>query len=154
MPRRDAADALLVLNTMLEFFDGGRHWTRGHMRASDGNRCLVGALQHVRAELRIQKDGTAELLHSLVTDHQRRAVFCRQSMPRSLRILHRLMYFNDRCQSYQDVRELIVRARERAQAELWPAQVSSRTEATAASQPGDRSADMFNSPIQQPARSS
>ena len=33
---------------------------------SGGNRCLVGGLQHIRAELRSRGDGTAELLKSVL----------------------------------------------------------------------------------------
>jgi hypothetical protein len=103
---------------MLEFFDGGQRWTRGNMQASNGDRCLAGALQHIRAELRIRGDGTAELFYSLLPAHYPR-VFYGQSTPRSLWLLRGLMHFNDRCQSYQDVRRLIVRARRLALAELY-----------------------------------
>lgn len=107
---------------MLEFFDGGRRWTCGQMQDHDGNRCLVGALQYARNVSRARADGTAELLYSLVPAHQRRF----GARPRSLLLLRLLMYFNDMCKDYEDVRRLMVRARETAQAardcedKQWP----------------------------------
>jgi hypothetical protein len=115
--RRDPAKAILVLDAMLEFFSGGKRWTRGRMATSDGrNRCLVGALQHIRAELGIRGDGTAELLENALPQHHPYP-FYDLLKPRDLWTLRHLTYFNDR-RSYRQVRAVIVKARAAAQAEL------------------------------------
>ena len=64
MPRRDPQKAIQVLDTMLEFFDGGRRWTRGMvLDASGQHRCLIGALEHIRGEFQFGGDGTLDFLH-------------------------------------------------------------------------------------------
>jgi hypothetical protein len=120
MPRRrDPAKAIAVLDAMLEFFDGGKRWTRGRMATYDGrNRCLVGALQHIRAGFGIRGDGTLDLLHEALPAAQKNQTPIGCSIPKGLWPYHRLMYFNDRRQSYRDVRALIVKARAAAEAEL------------------------------------
>jgi len=71
--RRDLAKAIVVLDAMLEFFSGGKIWTRSGMAIYDGrNRCLVGALQHIRAELSIRGDGTFDLLHRALPDARKK----------------------------------------------------------------------------------
>jgi RimJ/RimL family protein N-acetyltransferase len=107
--RRDPAKAVQVLDMMLEFFDGGRRWTRGRMEDDHGNRCLVGALEYARSVSRARAEGTAELLYNLVPAHQRRSYG--HASPRSLFLLRLLMYFNDTCKDYQDVHRVMVRAR-------------------------------------------
>jgi hypothetical protein len=57
--RRDPAKAIAVLDGMLEFFDGGRRWMRGRLRDFHSQqRCLIGALRHVRRGLRNRESGT------------------------------------------------------------------------------------------------
>jgi hypothetical protein len=57
--RRDPAKAILVLDAMLEFFDGGRRWTQGALHDETGqNRCLIGALHYVRQQQRIRGAAT------------------------------------------------------------------------------------------------
>ena len=73
--RRDPAKAIVVLDAMLEFFDGGRRWIRGQLRDKDG-RCLVGALGYVRRQQRIRGAGTEHYL--------RRAMIDRAGDPRKL----------------------------------------------------------------------
>jgi len=38
-----------TLTGMQQFFQGGRNWTRGMYHRDDGSRCLVGAMQALRA---------------------------------------------------------------------------------------------------------
>lgn len=75
--RRDPARAILVLDAMLEFFDGGRRWTRQLLNDGMGNRCLIGALRHVRHQQRIRGAGTP--------DYLRTAIIERVALPTSLR---------------------------------------------------------------------
>jgi hypothetical protein len=63
--RRDPAKAIAVLDAMLQFFDGGRRWTIGQLRDTAGNRCLIGALPHVRREQHIRGSGTEYYLRPL-----------------------------------------------------------------------------------------
>jgi hypothetical protein len=125
MPRYDPAKAIAVLDAMLEFFAGGKRWTRGKMVTYDGrNRCLVGALQHIRAELGIRGDNTVALLESALRQHHPNLLYylfkpSHDYRPRyDFQKLRRLMWFNDRCQRYQQVRAVIVKARAAAEAEL------------------------------------
>jgi hypothetical protein len=43
MPRRDPQKAIQVLDTMLEFFDGGRRWRRGELVSNDDNSAALSA---------------------------------------------------------------------------------------------------------------
>jgi hypothetical protein len=124
--RRDPTRAILVLDAMLEFFDGGRRWTRGELVARDGQaRCLVGALRRVRNELRIRGDGTVHYLRDAIKPNSDDLVIpgiCFSQLP-LLSWNKRepgdadLMGFNDGS-TYDEVHELIVAARAIAQAEL------------------------------------
>ena len=121
MPRRDPAKAVQVLDAMLEFFDGGGRWTRGHLHDPIGNRCLIGALRHVRRQQNIRGAGTEFYLHT--------AFLAALEEMNSLRMVGLipfrptgaeadLMRYNDLSVSYDEVQALIVAARDRAQAEL------------------------------------
>ena len=45
----DAAKAVQMLDLLGEFFADGSRWIRGEFHDDDGNRCLVGAMRHIRA---------------------------------------------------------------------------------------------------------
>ena len=45
--RRDPAKAVLMLDLLTEFFDGGRRWLKGNHHDDDGNACLFGALDYI-----------------------------------------------------------------------------------------------------------
>jgi hypothetical protein len=135
MPRRaDPAKAILVLDAMLEFFDGGKRWARGDWVTYPArNRCLVGALKYVRFELGIRDDNTAELLESALPQHHRYLLY-RLLNPHDdfqpsydFQRQHRLMWLNDHCRRYQQVRAVIVRARKAAEAELDAGRERTRT---------------------------
>ena len=102
MSRRDPAKAVLMLDLLSEFFDNGRHWLRGGWHDGNGRRCLVDALRHLRARNAIVGDGTG--------------FYLRKAQPQW--IYKPINRFNDECQSYEDIRALIGRARALAQAEL------------------------------------
>jgi hypothetical protein len=64
MAQGNPAKALQVIDLMLEFFDGGKRWTRWHICAS-GRRCLIGALYHIREQPAIEGDGTEDYLREI-----------------------------------------------------------------------------------------
>ena len=51
-----------MLDLLAEFFDGGRRWLKNDFHYGDGNRCLISALAHLRAVMKVQGDGTAYYL--------------------------------------------------------------------------------------------
>jgi hypothetical protein len=99
MPEPETAKAVQVLDLLLEFFGKrGEHWTRDRYADSDGRRCLVGALSYLRGKHRIPSESAECFLHEAM----------KQGLPhqRGGRV-----YFNDRCQSFVELRSLIVEAR-------------------------------------------
>jgi hypothetical protein len=112
---------------MLEYFDGGKRWMRGALRDASGeHRCLIGALRDVRQGQQIREAGaefclraallsTLDELDPFIGDAMAR--LCGHREPGVLPDLD-LMTCNDGGDSYDEVRKLIVEAREIAQAEL------------------------------------
>jgi hypothetical protein len=47
MPETQIAEAVQLLDLMLEHFAGDGHWTRGRYDDGNGGHCLVGALLHL-----------------------------------------------------------------------------------------------------------
>ena len=47
MPEPQIAQAVQLLDLMLEHFAVDGHWTRGHYDDGNGGHCLVGALLHL-----------------------------------------------------------------------------------------------------------
>jgi hypothetical protein len=95
MPEAEIAEAVQLLDLMLEFFADDGRWTRGGYDDGNGGRCLVGALLDLGRT------------HSLPT---RTAIALLQdAMPRpGLPLVH----FNDRrCGSVAELRSVIVKAR-------------------------------------------
>jgi hypothetical protein len=89
-----SGDAVEFLDLLLEFFEDGRRWTRGHYHDGDGNRCLVGAAVYVEQTYKITGDKAAAALG--------------QALPRRW---HGLIEFNDSRKSFADIRKLILDAR-------------------------------------------
>ena len=58
MPRRDPVQAIQMLDQLAEFFDNGRRWIKNDFHDGDGNRCLIGAMIHLRAVMNVRGDGT------------------------------------------------------------------------------------------------
>jgi hypothetical protein len=103
MPRRDPAKAVQVLDLLLgSFGDDGEHWLKNRLGDGSGNRCLVGALRHVRLHHRFKGDGAGHYLAD--------AIPCRRR--------YTLIGFNDACDDFDEIRTLIVHARDIAQAKL------------------------------------
>lgn len=100
MRQRDPAKAIAVLDLLTEFFgEFGHRWISGMFEDRYGGRCLASALHHVRTEAEISGDGTEHYL-------------AMPAGPSDLDI------FNDDCRSYDEIRAVIVAAREIAQAEI------------------------------------
>jgi hypothetical protein len=122
--RRDPAKAMQVLDAMLEFFDGGRRWTRGMLRDRyHQHRCLIGALRHVRRQQRISGAGTEHYLrHAMLArtgDLNPLTDLWVQTVAEHLLMNDAdLMHYNDASADYDEVRALILEARTIAQAEL------------------------------------
>jgi hypothetical protein len=110
MHRRDrvrrAAQAVEVFDRMLEFFgEDGAHWLQGEMDDAEGRRCLYGALEYLCPAPRVLRNAVEEFLAvGYAPNHP-----LRQAL---------LILYNDRADSFDDVRLLILAARELAVAEI------------------------------------
>jgi hypothetical protein len=99
MPEAETGRAVQVLDLLLEYLgEQGERWTRDRYDDGDGRRCLVGALSYLRGKHRIPSESAECFLHEAM----------KQGLP------HRrggLVYFNDRCYSFSELRAVIVQAR-------------------------------------------
>ena len=95
MREPETPKAVQMLDLLLEYFgEQGTHWTSDRYHDGHGRRCLVGALDHLRRKHRL---GSADAEY-----------FLREALP------HRrggLVYFNDRCGCFTELRSVIVKAR-------------------------------------------
>jgi hypothetical protein len=99
MPEAETGQAVRVLDLLLEYFgDDGERWTRDHYDDGDGRRCLVGALSYLRCKHRIPSESAECFLHEAM----------KQGPPPRR---GGLVYFNDRCESFAELRAVIVEAR-------------------------------------------
>jgi hypothetical protein len=101
---RAAAKAVQMLDLLTEFFDNGRHWIKDEFHDAAGNRCLISAMVHLRAETNLHGDPTSYYL--------------REAQPQWR--YKPLIEFNDQCQSYDAIRDLISRARALALDDMLP----------------------------------
>ena len=99
-PKKREAAAGEILALLLAFFADGQRWLKGQFKDHRGNRCLMGALQYVATE------------HSIDPQSMKNAERC---LCRALPSRHfSLSAFNDSRSSYDEVRALILKARELA----------------------------------------
>src|SRR3954465_5142128 len=95
MPEAEIAQAVQLLNLMLEHFAEDGHWTRGRYDDGNGGHCLVGALLHLSRKHRLPAAPAIALLQDAMP---------RPGLP--------LVHFNDhRCGSLAELRSVIVKAR-------------------------------------------
>ena len=95
MPEAQIAQAVQLLDLMLEHFAVDGHWTRGHYDDGNGGHCLVGALLHLSRKHRLPRAPAIALLQDAMP---------RPGLP--------LVHFNDtRCGSVAELRSVIVKAR-------------------------------------------
>jgi hypothetical protein len=99
MCEAETGQAVQLLDLLLEYFgEQGERWTRDRYDDGDGRRCLVGALHYLRCQHRVSSERAECFLHEAI----------KQGRP------HRrggLVYFNDRCRSYAELRSAIIEAR-------------------------------------------
>jgi hypothetical protein len=127
----EPAEAVEVLDLLLKFFGDGERWVKGRLSDRRGNRCLVGALDFVSSH-HVMKGDAAEWY---LADEISAAGDCndpggdcarfRASLRRALSggryrvsetVLRRdtLSDFNDGCKEFDELRALILQAREAA----------------------------------------
>ena len=95
MAQAEIAQAVQLLDLMLEHFADDGHWTRGRYDDGNGGRCLVGALMHLGRKHRLPTAPAIALLQDAMP---------RPGLP--------LVRFNDtRCGSVAELRSVILKAR-------------------------------------------
>ncbi len=95
MPETQIAQAVQLLDLMLEHFAVDGHWTRGHYDDGNGGHCLVGALLHLSRKHRLPRAPAIALLQDAMP---------RPGLP--------LVHFNDTCcGSVAELRSIILKAR-------------------------------------------
>jgi hypothetical protein len=95
MPEEKIAQAVQLLDLMLEHFADDSHWSRGRYDDGNGGHCLVGALLHLSRQHRLPRAPAIALLQDAMP---------RPGLP--------LVYFNDTCcGSVGELRSIILKAR-------------------------------------------
>jgi hypothetical protein len=95
MPEGQIAQAVQLLDLMLEHFAADGHWTRGRYDDGNGGHCLVGALLHLSRKHRLPRAPAIALLQDAMP---------RPGLP--------LVHFNDTCcGSVAELRSIILKAR-------------------------------------------
>jgi hypothetical protein len=95
MPEAKIAQAVQLLDLMLEHFADDGHWTRGRYDDGNGGRCLVGALLHLSRTHRLPGAPAVALLQDAMPT---------PGLP--------LVHFNDTCcGSVAELRSIILKAR-------------------------------------------
>src|SRR5207248_9205040 len=95
MAETQIAQAVQLLDLMLEHFADDGHWTRGSYDHGNGGHCLVGALLHLSRKHRLSMAPAIALLQDAMP---------RPGLP--------LVHFNDtRCGSVAELRSVILKAR-------------------------------------------
>ena len=95
MPEAQTANAVQLLDLMLEHFADDENWTRGRYDDGKGGRCLVGALLHLSRQHRLPRAPAIALLQDAMP---------RPGLP--------LVHFNDTCcGDVAELRSIILKAR-------------------------------------------
>src|SRR5271169_5519129 len=95
MAEAQIAQAVQLLDLMLQHFADDGHWTRGCYDDGNGGRCLVGALLHLSRQHRLPRAPAIALLQDAMP---------RPGLP--------LVHFNDACcGSVAELRSVILKAR-------------------------------------------
>jgi len=93
MPQAEIAQAVQLLDLMLDHFADDGHWTRGRYDDGNGGQCLVGALLHLSRQHRLPRAPAIALLQDAMP---------RPGLP--------LVHFNDSCCcSLAELRSIILR---------------------------------------------
>ena len=113
MPEAQIAQAVQLLDLMLEHFADDGRWTRGRYDDGNGGHCLVGALLHLSRKHSLPRSPAIALLQDAMP---------RAGLP--------LVHFNDTCcGSVAELRSIILKARRLAgdQAEQERATAAAKT---------------------------
>jgi hypothetical protein len=95
MPEAEIAQAVQLLDLMLEHFADDDHWTRGRYDDGNGGHCLVGALLHLSRKYRLPRAPAIALLQDAMP---------RPGLP--------LVHFNDTCcGSIAELSSIVLKAR-------------------------------------------
>jgi hypothetical protein len=95
MPEAKIAQAVELLDLMLQHFADDGNWTRGRYDDGNGGQCLVGALLHLSRKHRLPRAPAIALLQDAMP---------RPGLP--------LVHFNDTCcGSVAELRSIIIKAR-------------------------------------------
>jgi hypothetical protein len=95
MPETQIAQAVQLLDLMLEHFADDESWTRGRYDDGNGGHCLVGALLHLSRQHRLPRAPAIALLQDAMP---------RPGLP--------LVHFNDTCcGTAAELRSIILKAR-------------------------------------------
>jgi hypothetical protein len=70
MHARDPAEAVEVLNLLLNFFGDSERWMKGRFSDRRGKCCLVGALDFVSSHHAIKGDTSERYLAVAISDEQ------------------------------------------------------------------------------------
>jgi hypothetical protein len=97
----DAVKAVHMLDLLGEFFAGGSRWIRGEFHDDEGNRCLVGAMRHIRAVRNFYGDPTRYYLQKAMAEEA-----------------EGLVAFNDGCRDFEELSGLMLQARRLAVADI------------------------------------
>ena len=65
-----ATQSMIVLGMIEAFFEGGARWARRTYCTTDGKRCLLGAIEHVRGETGLVDNRAAEYLAGAINLRQ------------------------------------------------------------------------------------
>src|SRR5215472_6551761 len=128
MNERDPTEAVEVLDLLLKFFGNGERWVKGRLSDRRGNCCLVGALDFVSSHHAMKADAAESYLADEISvagdgnGHIEDCAKFRAGLRRAMAgqwhrtsevVLRRdtLSDFNDGCQDFAELRELILQAR-------------------------------------------
>ena len=130
MDTRDAAEAVEILDLLLNFFGEGERWIKGRFSDRRGSCCLVGALDFISGRHAVRGEAAERYLADVLSDRERledgadyarlrAALRCAargEWYQASEAVLRRdsLSDFNDGCNDFTELRALIEQARARA----------------------------------------
>ena len=99
-----AAQAVRMIDALIDVFAGGRHWYQGAYNGPDGSPCLMQAMIDLsgRCNDPIQRGSAQTLIRRAIRESTR---------------FRDLVEFNDRCGGYDDMHHVLLRAREMATVE-------------------------------------
>jgi hypothetical protein len=118
-----ALNAVRMIDLLVEFFGPtGDHWLQGAFRDGRKRRCLVDAIAYLRRKNRISGDDTSWHIYEEVIRLYRHLPAPARSLWCEAQLRSRLMAFNDsRCNSFAELRAVLIKARIRAVREFFRA---------------------------------